>query len=71
MSILSDKKIYEAMLPHLGTFTSYRDLVDAAYRETLKMVLGKMNERDVDGEFPEWALSHKDYIKFTEVSNGH
>ncbi len=71
MSILSEEE--RARYGHCGNqfHVDVDGLLEAAYRETLKMVLGKMNERDVDGEFPEWALSHKDYIKFTEVSNGH
>ena len=79
MSILSEKQIYDAMLPHLGTFASYEDLCEAAYRETLKMV-GEL-ENPFEGYFDAFenirmAKSQgferfREALNKLEVSNGH
>ncbi|KKK77714.1 hypothetical protein LCGC14_2850830 [marine sediment metagenome] len=69
MSILSEKQIYDAMLPHLGTFASYEDLCEAAYRETLKMVarLNKFPQcKGIVITVEDWEALNK-----LEVSNEH
>ena len=45
------------------------ELLEAQVRETLKMVLGKMNIRNFVGVYPEWAISDKQYKEFKQTLN--